>query len=291
MSSVYVHAGYGRTATTFLQRQVFPQLAGVCYYNKQKSSFIKAYTLTGDPTHLETARRFESAADGATLLFSDEGLTAHSPYSQISRLHEMFPDGIVVLTIRNQVDSLYSRYSHEVLRTYHARGYWDVPSYEEWIGLRGGFLSGLLSYNMMYQHLRKYFENVRVLFFEEYTQDLNLVAQCCDSTIPSEANIQSSKDTNASAHKLDSFLRQYNLAHGSVLSKLFFRINGGYGYGKCQSLVPSLKCVPDDVLDVPVAGVSLREIFMRDNEKFQKSLGQELPGEYFWPQTASDGVG
>ncbi|MBI9079541.1 MAG: hypothetical protein JEY79_07360 [Pseudodesulfovibrio sp.] len=280
MGAVYIHVGYGRTATTFMQKHVFHRLKGIQYFNKKESLFIKSYTLSGDDRFRERAMELEMACDGKPMFFTDEGLIAHSPYSQLPRLKDIFPDATIVLTIRNQMSYLYSRYAHEVTRGYLGQKYWDVPEYSEWIGMKGGLLSGLLSYNMMYAAIKKLFTDVRVLFFEEYVKDWSIVATGCDCEFDNQIPVEADKDKNASAHKINDVIDRYNHVHSGILSGLFFRLNSDFS--KSRQPIKRVECTPEDILDANVAGSTLRDIYLRENILFQEALGRNLPPAYFW---------
>ncbi|MDQ0352742.1 hypothetical protein J2R98_002593 [Alkalibacillus filiformis] len=129
---VYLHIGVHKTATTFLQWQVFPKLKGISLVRKSNSKKllyrIKNKKLKGEDFE-EIRQSLEKKRKGdQPLLISYEGFSG-SPFSQkkmkssyqiLSDLRNIFPkeeyDVHVILGLRNQVDlmtSLYIEFLHQ----------------------------------------------------------------------------------------------------------------------------------------------------------------------------------
>lgn len=129
MRQVYLHLGYHKTATTFLQKLVFPRLEGVNYIPlpriKKDLRQIRLRTLS-DMEIENFYYYFKSFNNGKPLLISYEGLSG-SPFSPKKRkrpecvladLRKIFPphdaDVSVIIGIREQVALLTSLYVQQL---------------------------------------------------------------------------------------------------------------------------------------------------------------------------------
>lgn len=131
MKKVYIHVGFHKTATTFLQRRIYPKMQNVTHIkNKHISETlydIRLKSLTDG--NIELIRdRFAKWEEGRPLLISYEGLSG-SPFSQkrskqqesiLKDLRRVFPaesyDVRIIIGIREQVKlvtSLYLQYIHQ----------------------------------------------------------------------------------------------------------------------------------------------------------------------------------
>jgi hypothetical protein len=130
---VILHVGLPKTATTFLQQQVFPHLAGVDMPYRDDASLVRAFrdAVQENPLFQDTsmvkmlfAERRKARPD-KTLLISDESLIGASDFgffncSSIGKaLKELFPDAKIFLVIRRQDDFAESLYK-EALHQYHS---------------------------------------------------------------------------------------------------------------------------------------------------------------------------
>lgn len=121
-----VHIGFPKTATTYLQTAVFPNLAedGFEYVGKAASARFFTPLITDDDTIFDPqamAYRVQERTAGArTALFSYEGLTGEHyrsgfvNRSQIARRLRQVGFERVLITIRNQFDVLESAYKEHV---------------------------------------------------------------------------------------------------------------------------------------------------------------------------------
>lgn len=133
---VYLHAGYHKTGTTFLQKQVFSQLRSVNYLGRSWKSeklnqFFKDFAYTNDLSFdaKTEAQRFreilashisQSQLDASKpALVSHESLMTGADWfgaevlSRATRLKETFPNARVIIGVRSQagfIDSNYRQY-------------------------------------------------------------------------------------------------------------------------------------------------------------------------------------
>lgn len=131
MKTIYIHLGYHKTATTFLQRFIYPKMQQVNFikqrYIRKPLRQIKLRKLP--PKRIKQIRRtIQGFDDGRPLLISYEGLSA-SPFSTqqskrnvqvLKDIRRVFPasdyDVHIIVSIREQVDlltSLYIQHLHQ----------------------------------------------------------------------------------------------------------------------------------------------------------------------------------
>jgi hypothetical protein len=121
MKELYIHIGMHKTATTFLQKRVFPNL-GINYISQYEiMPFLVAVTQEDESIYdVEFQRNYMSSffKNGKNII-SAEGLSGNvlnryrSRTAIIEKLKTTFPDAKIIIGIRNQKDmmkSLYKQY-------------------------------------------------------------------------------------------------------------------------------------------------------------------------------------
>ncbi|WEG12876.1 sulfotransferase domain-containing protein [Pullulanibacillus sp. KACC 23026] len=126
MKTIYLHIGYHKTATTFLQRIIFPKLKQLNYINKtgealKRMNQIRTKKLT--KKEIESFRKFINKKDnGKPILISNEGFSGNPLHSKKTKkqfevledLRKIFPpsefDVHIIVGIREQVSLLTSLY-------------------------------------------------------------------------------------------------------------------------------------------------------------------------------------
>lgn len=148
--TVLLHVGYPKTATTTLQRHVFPQLNGFNYIGKSYDSGMKCLfdisllaKLGLDPNGIdkEEAKCFieklQNHTDERPLLISEERIIGSiitprffskkeyrtsSPHSAARDLYELFDPSLfqvkILITLRRQCDALASKYAQSFQKSY-----------------------------------------------------------------------------------------------------------------------------------------------------------------------------
>lgn len=176
MPTKIVHIGFPKTATTFLQWSIFPNLKGVEYVNYAQCRSIFQPLIYSDPLDysIEAIQDLLVQSELPTL-YSFESL-AGSPfyYKGIGRsaiAHSLKSLGFdkVIITIRKQTKAIDSYY-----RQYVVQG--GTLSFRNWLDLSNRrpipqkyFLTGYLEYDKLIDHYLEVFgqENVLVLSQEE----------------------------------------------------------------------------------------------------------------------------
>jgi hypothetical protein len=128
-TSIYIHIGYPKTATTWLQRCVFPCLSGINYLHFQDQRYdwfndlLLEHDLVFDADRLRS--RFDASvatvATNPNLIswetFAGDVFNGGCNASMLAqRLFDVFPEAAVIITVRNQLDmieALYRQYIHE----------------------------------------------------------------------------------------------------------------------------------------------------------------------------------
>lgn len=119
---VVIHIGYHKTATTWLQRAVFPKLEGVCAGDW--AGMLRRELVVVNPYEFDaTATRDLVLSDvevGDVALISYERLSGHYAMGGLDssmlaqRLNESFPEAKVLMTIRRQPDMVLASYGQYV---------------------------------------------------------------------------------------------------------------------------------------------------------------------------------
>jgi len=186
---LFVHIGLHKTATTYLQVDVFPYLQGINYINGNDQALLpwKRRMYMQDPLVFDVERaRDEILAltkEGKNLL-STEALSG-SPMGQyldrtliLQKLKAMFPDARVILGLRSQPDIIWSLYKNYVRKggtcrldqmtdpygTSLGRDFIDLDSYK---------------YGPYLDRISDLFgpENLHILLFEELSIDRDRLLQ------------------------------------------------------------------------------------------------------------------
>lgn len=116
---IYVHIGYGRTGTTWLQNYVFPNLQNIVYHGKTREVFpewiIDWSYLDRFKLNLEKQKELRkflyATGDWDKALVSSESFTQTGLiYDQLDRIKKIAPDAKIIVCIRNAVDMVISKY-------------------------------------------------------------------------------------------------------------------------------------------------------------------------------------
>lgn len=179
MQTIYLHVGYHKTATTFMQQSIFPNLKNVQYIDLfQVMKYLKQLRLNNLSDHQIKSIRahFQSFNKEKPLLISYEGLSG-SPFAPkkvkqqsttLKDLRRVFPsshfDVHVIVGLREQADLLTSIYIQHV----HQGGVMDAAEFMEYCK-KNGSLSNY-HYDVYLKHIESLFgrNNLHVMFFEEF---------------------------------------------------------------------------------------------------------------------------
>lgn len=127
---LFIHIGYPKTATTWLQGCVFPHLKGCSYLHFQDSRYSWFDSLLLDHDFVFDAAKIRARFDDSIanadteskMILSWESFAGNvfegggNALALTRRLHEVFPEASIIITVRNQLDmieSIYRQYIHE----------------------------------------------------------------------------------------------------------------------------------------------------------------------------------
>ena len=111
MREVYIHIGLHKTATTFLQKEVFPKIEGIRYYNllesKNRQLLLSLATISKETN--EKILISDEDLSGSPWIF-DNGYSVSLRYRILYALHRLFPDAKLIVGIRDKSSWLKSVY-------------------------------------------------------------------------------------------------------------------------------------------------------------------------------------
>lgn len=210
MRKVYLHLGFHKTATTFMQRAIFPKLKQINYikYGRIKKELGKVRLNKISDLEAENLMNFfKSFNNGKPMLISFEGLSG-SPLSPTKRksqfeilndLRRVFPesefDVSIIIGIREQVDlltSLYVQFIHHggvigpekfINGRLEKNGSIDNFQYHHYIQELYNLFGENQTYVMIYEYFKQNFS-------EEMLRLLNYIGE---PDIPKYKNVGSNK--------------------------------------------------------------------------------------------------
>lgn len=111
---IYFHAGMMRTASTFMQKTVFPELTGIHYISKKQ--YGKAHKIITE-------------SDSEKILVSFE-LNNALFFTHLESFAQRYPDAGIILVLRRQDDWIASHYKRAVKNGFHDdfRKYFDIEA-------------------------------------------------------------------------------------------------------------------------------------------------------------------
>ena len=172
----FLHLGYPKTASTFLQKEIFVPDRGVVniYGDQAWERYINLALLrmqAQDYTAaVDNAPPLPPCPDGAILGLSNENILGQSLDcgQAMARLRALFGDVPVLIVIRRQEDLLYSTYVN-ALRSGFVGGYADFLRYALWDWRNS--VAGRVRYHRMQSEAQRHFSTVRLMVFEQLRYD------------------------------------------------------------------------------------------------------------------------
>lgn len=154
--NVFFHIGLYKTGSTFLQRNVFQQLAGVDYYGRDYRKFV-----------------FGQKIDTTTLI-SNEGLSG-SPLThrddrlmKLDMIKKFYPDAKIICVSRHPLSWVYSLYNQYVKRG-------GVHTFKKWV--RYDFNIVYLDIDFYIRALNDRFNDILFLDFDDLVKDVNVFVE------------------------------------------------------------------------------------------------------------------
>ncbi len=187
MHKPIVHIGYHKTATTWFQKSVYPQVRNLAYVPRLrvKRAFLTASALHFDPAW--TRAQLELTPGVAPILCEEElsgylhtgGLMGFLSKEMAHRIHQVFPNARIVIFLRAQPEMIAACYQQYVRGggTHSPRRYlWPVDSLSGAAAAQykiPRFSFDHFDYDLLVGHYVSLFgrENVRVYAYEELQRD------------------------------------------------------------------------------------------------------------------------
>lgn len=129
MIDLVIHVGIRKSATTWLQEKLFPELSGIHYLGKTEADYPRWLINWHYLDDFEFARRAPEIRDAAVSamktgvcnVISSEAFTnTAATWSQAQRIKQLFPHARILVTLRDPIDTLISHYKLDVVEgTYH----------------------------------------------------------------------------------------------------------------------------------------------------------------------------
>lgn len=212
---IYLHIGLPRTATSYLQKNVFPFIPRINYINKFKPLLLY---VSGKDRYQKSVQDKMAVLKktGRPVFISNESLIGDASIYNVLRIQEMFPEATIILTLRNQYERILSYYMQMVKRGSAT----TLFSFDTYLSRFQGSLIRENSYYPIVKILHQLFHGrVYVLFFEEFQknrsgffQELANIFNLSETVSPDDNNtIQNSS--------LDIFLLPF-FRHLSFLPKI-----------------------------------------------------------------------
>ncbi|HTR55130.1 MAG TPA: sulfotransferase [Kofleriaceae bacterium] len=174
MRAPYIHVGYHRTASTFLQQQVFTAMPLNCIVQPDLDELVMfedfdraAWLDRFERRHPIDPTR-ETIISHEMLSGTPEGEEPHRRARNAERLRALFPDARIIVVVRRQPDYVLSVYGYRVL----IRGL-ETRSLETFLAEHHDAFTESLQYDVLVQHYVELFGSSRVLVlpFEQLAKD------------------------------------------------------------------------------------------------------------------------
>jgi len=228
--NVIIHVGLHKTATTFLQKEVWPQLTSYTYLTRPYTQHNHAFNqlqYADDSLYSKelVAKEIEKIGAGK-LLISDESLSGKPIFfsymnrSMIARrLKELLPSATIVLFIRDQKDIMLSHYSSYIKMPYGVKGiqefFWKPQenyTYDNYLSNPDAYDLDTLYYNTndYFIHVDSFlyiplinlyaelFDKVHIFLYEEFKEDKGLVINRLEEITGQKIKIDSDIKINKS---------------------------------------------------------------------------------------------
>ena len=158
-NEIYIHVGLHKTATTFLQDEVFPKLKGIKYYNllKAKNRYELLYIAQSD-TEGKVLMSDEDLSGSPLLLKS----SVYTRFDIAWSLHELFPNAKIIIGIRDK-NNWFDSVAKHILRTFPYLNRQEVINnfdmryldFEEYISILEQLWGAGNVYVYHYEHLKE----------------------------------------------------------------------------------------------------------------------------------------
>lgn len=238
-----IHIGLPRTASTFLQRQVFPKINGYDFIGVDKTFYSTPFQkllYQDESLYKELGRNELIDSKAENILLSNElfcgqsfGINATNRTRTALRLKKVFPEAEIILILRNQLSLLESLYAIGVYSGVHKKPEdflvfgKDRPRYDTFSGnehLETYLLSPLIK---LY---KEHFEKVHIFLFEDFKTNQELFLESFKSKLNlsfTEKIPYKKKENKSLSRRQINYIRRINrakhLLESNKMGKSIFR--------------------------------------------------------------------
>lgn len=212
--TIYIHIGYGRTGTSWLQKNLFPSLCGITYHGKfhdEYPAWLRYWNYMDPlllPKYVDFIRRNIFSGQLSRHLISSEAFTQTAGIvSQAERIKSVILSPKIILVLREPSSLVISKFRH-----LKARGIFkgDIEEYldfmvnpYDWVRREPLYL---LDYNfpLVIRHLRNQFGDDKVLILKFETlltapdKFINLICNYLEIKTPAGVDLSVINESNSS---------------------------------------------------------------------------------------------
>jgi hypothetical protein len=286
---IFIHIGYPKTATTFLQNQYFPMrkeiklftLHNKSYYDDSKE-IIHLFNLVDDivfETKKDEIRGIIEKVYENKILISAEGFSFGTKINRLEilrRLKLVFPDAKILIVLRDQLDLLKSIYlqkiKFEIPRTVKFNKFIDDQIYKR----KSSSIINLLNFDYIASKYEYSFgiDNILILRYEDFRDSkkefINEMNNFLDiSSLPDIMGI-SDKKLNTSSKCKSKILYEFKIKFSIFLQYLIpFKF-----YKKISNRIIDCSCVEF----TPSSKDFLENYYVNGNKRINKDYNIEVKG-------------
>lgn len=208
MAKVIIHVGLHKTGTTFLQKEIFPKLKGVKFFDKKDINFN--IDLSEEKINLISSEQLSGSPHDLT--------PSVNKYKIADRLHGAFPEAGIIVVFRDKQDWVKSVYGQYIKS-------FGVEDFETWYN--NIFKKEELDFEKYKRCLTDLFKHVLVCQYEDLKTDPDgFVKKICDfigTEVPNyknrEWNVRKPKNTNL-RRKINKVFKSPNNPDGIISYQL-----------------------------------------------------------------------
>ncbi len=315
-NKIVIHVGFPKTATSFLQKMIFPELKEVCYIGRPYTQENEAFntiqyadrSLYSEALAQEEINRIVVQAGNKNILISDELFAGYGNYNFINRgqiaerFSRLMPNAEIVVFLRGQKDLILSLYGQYLKMGWFSQALDDSflsePgsgfSLEEWESgkrqwtIQNRFIShqSKLStehfrYSKLYELYSSLFKKVHVFLYEELKTNQQRSVERLVSIVSPGQSISLSHVVNKTINK--------SLSKKELHAKLWEnKFTNAVSSVRLRRLVATAmsKIKPDHHLENETYVVKLlkKTAIFEDNQKLNEQYGlgmEKYPEKYF----------
>lgn len=164
MKEIYIHVGYPKCASTFLQWNVFPHMDLHLIANRMDKKYMPTARHTISLSELHEGKNLISCEQMVGSILKYDHYTNGNEIAD--RIKHIYPDAKIILVERNQNDWLKSIYQQFMVDSYKMR---FAKNYKDWYD--NHLNHNILNFKGYRKKLQETFDDVLVLDFENLKKD------------------------------------------------------------------------------------------------------------------------